>query len=71
METKTAHVSQKQSLMGNGQESTLHRGHLLASEQKQPRIRHMQEHFGANSDSAQYIFTALPINICKKKKKFQ
>lgn len=33
MVTKTAHVSQKQSLMGNGQESTLHGGHLLALEQ--------------------------------------
>lgn len=30
MVTEAAHVSQKQSLLGNGQDSTFHRGHLLA-----------------------------------------
>lgn len=34
MVTEAAHVSKKQSLMGNGQDSTFHRGHLFAGDKK-------------------------------------
>ena len=64
MVTKTAHVSQKQSLMGNGQESTLHRGHLLALEQKRPRTRHMLKHLSKFRVSSAFLQPCL-----KRKKK--